>query len=86
MFAYAAASKAVYRVFDDTKAARRGTFDHEAFLDVRDMRRLEGTPRDIAARLRRDVRERLRLPQMSARERVLSDIMQSTTANGIPHP
>jgi DNA polymerase IV len=62
MSAYAEASKAVYRVFDDTTPLVEGLSIDEAFLDVRGMRRLAGTPRDIAERLRRDVRERVGLP------------------------
>jgi DNA polymerase IV len=62
MFAYAEASKAVYRVFEDaTPLVERLSID-EAFLDVRGLRRLSGTPAEIAARLRRDVRERVGLP------------------------
>ena len=34
----------------------------EAFLDVRGLERISGTPTEIAARLRRDVRERVGLP------------------------
>ena len=62
MSAYSEASKAVYRVFDDTTPLVEGLSIDEAFLDVRGMRRLAGTPRDIAERLRRDVRERVGLP------------------------
>jgi DNA polymerase IV len=62
MSAYAEASKAVYRVFDDTTPLVEGLSIDEAFLDVRGMRRLAGTARDIAERLRRDVRERVGLP------------------------
>jgi DNA polymerase-4 len=62
MSAYSAASKAVYRVFDDTTPLVEGLSIDEAFLDVRGMRRLSGTPTDIARRLRREVRERVGLP------------------------
>jgi DNA polymerase IV len=62
MSAYSEASKAVYRVFDDTTPLVEGLSIDEAFLDVRGMRRISGTPTEIAARLRRAVRERVGLP------------------------
>jgi len=62
MSAYSEASKAVYRVFDDTTPVVEGMSIDEAFLDVRGMQRLAGTPAEIAARLRRNVRERVGLP------------------------
>jgi DNA polymerase-4 len=62
MSAYAVASKAVYRVFEDTTPLVEGLSIDEAFLDVRGLRRLSGTPTEIAVRLRRDVRERVGLP------------------------
>jgi DNA polymerase-4 len=62
MSAYAEASKAVYRVFEDTTPLVEGLSIDEAFLDVRGMRRLAGTPVEIAGRLRREVRERVGLP------------------------
>jgi len=62
MSAYTEASRAVYRVFDDTSPVVEGLSIDEAFLDVRGVRRLSGTPTEIAARLRRDVRERVGLP------------------------
>ena len=62
MSAYAEASKAVFRVFDDTTPLVEGLSIDEAFLDVRGMERIAGTPTEIAARLRRDVRERVGLP------------------------
>jgi DNA polymerase-4 len=62
MSAYSEASKAVYRVFDDTTPLVEGLSIDEAFLDVRGMRRIAGTPTEIAARLKRDVRERVGLP------------------------
>ena len=62
MSAYSEASKAVYRVFDDIAPLVEGLSIDEAFLDVRGMRRIAGTPVDIAVRLRREVRERVGLP------------------------
>ncbi len=62
MQAYAEASKAVYEVFEDTTPLVEGLSIDEAFLDVRGLERLAGTPVEIAARLRRDVRERVGLP------------------------
>src|SRR3989440_455325 len=62
MSAYSEASKAVYRVFEDTTPLVEGLSIDEAFLDVRGLRRLAGSPVEIAARLRREVRERVGLP------------------------
>src|SRR5687767_11713207 len=62
MSAYAEASKAVYRVFEDTTPLVEGLSIDEAFLDVRGMRRIAGSPTEIAVRLRRNVRERVGLP------------------------
>jgi DNA polymerase IV len=62
MAAYSEASRAVFEVFDQTTPLVEGLSIDEAFLDVRGMRRLAGAPADIAARLRREVRERVGLP------------------------
>jgi DNA polymerase IV len=62
MSAYAEASKALYRVFDDTTPLVEGLSIDEAFLDVRGMKRLAGSPTDIAVRLRREIRARVGLP------------------------
>ncbi len=62
MSAYAAASKEMFRVFDDASPLVEGLSIDEAFLDVRGLERLSGTPTEIAVRLRRDVRERVGLP------------------------
>jgi DNA polymerase-4 len=62
MGAYADASKDVYRVFEDTTPLVEGLSIDEAFLDVHGLRRLSGSPTEIAARLRREVRERVDLP------------------------
>ena len=62
MCAYSEASKAVYRVFEDHTPLVEGLSIDEAFLDVRGMERIAGTPAEIAARLRLNVRERVGLP------------------------
>src|SRR2546423_8206664 len=62
MSAYAEASKAVYEVFGQTTPLVEGLSIDEAFLDVRGLERLSGSPAEIAVRLRRDVRERVGLP------------------------
>jgi DNA polymerase IV len=62
MSAYADASRAVYHVFEDTTPLVEGLSIDEAFLDVRGMERISGTPAEIAVRLRRAVRERVGLP------------------------
>jgi DNA polymerase-4 len=62
MSVYAEASKAVFRVFDDTTPLVEGLSIDEAFLDVRGLERISGTPTEIAGRLRNDVLERVGLP------------------------
>ena len=62
MSAYSEASKAAFEVFRETSPRVEGLSIDEAFLDVRGMRRIAGAPRDIAARLRREVREHVGLP------------------------
>jgi DNA polymerase IV len=62
MAAYSAASKAVFEVFADTTPLVEGLSIDEAFLDVGGLRRVSGSPAEIAARLRREVRERVGLP------------------------
>jgi DNA polymerase-4 len=62
MSAYSEASKAVYRVFDDASPLVEGLSIDEAFLDVRGMQRLAGSPAEIALRLKRNVLERVGLP------------------------
>jgi DNA polymerase-4 len=60
--AYVEASKAVFRVFDDTTPVVEALSIDEAFLDVRGLERTSGSPAQIAAQLRRDVREHVGLP------------------------
>jgi DNA polymerase-4 len=62
MSAYAEASRAVFEVFQHTTPLVEGLSIDEAFLDVGGLRRVAGTPVEIAARLRRDVLERVGLP------------------------
>jgi DNA polymerase IV len=62
MSAYAEASRAVFDVFDDTTPLVEGLSIDEAFLDVGGLRRLAGTPQQIAARLRARVRDDVGLP------------------------
>ena len=62
MSAYAAASRAVFECFSQTTPLVEGLSIDEAFLDVGGLRRLRGAPTEIAARLRREVRERVGLP------------------------
>jgi DNA polymerase-4 len=62
MSAYSQASEAVFEVFRDTSPLVEALSVDEAFLDVSGLRRVSGTPVQIAARLRSDVRERVGLP------------------------
>jgi DNA polymerase-4 len=60
--AYSAASKEVFRIFDDMSPVVEGMSIDEAFLDVRGMRQIAGAPVEIAARLRERVRREVGLP------------------------
>jgi DNA polymerase IV len=62
MGVYAKASKAVFEVFRQTTPLVEGLSIDEAFLDVGGLRRISGTPAEIAKRLRSEVRERVGLP------------------------
>jgi DNA polymerase-4 len=62
MSAYSEASKAVFELFEDTAPVVEGLSIDEAFLDVRGLEHISGTPTEIAARLRRRVRELVGLP------------------------
>ncbi len=62
MSAYTDASKAVFDVFEQTCPLVEGLSIDEAFLDVRGMERIAGTPREMAVRLRRQVLEQVGLP------------------------
>src|ERR1700757_5277630 len=60
--AYTEASRAMFAVFEDTSPVVEGLSIDEAFLDVRGMEHIAGTPTEIAVRLRAAVRERVGLP------------------------
>jgi DNA polymerase-4 len=62
MSAYAEASRAVFEVFERTTPLVEGLSIDEAFLDVRGLERISGTPLEIGARLKREVREQVGLP------------------------
>ena len=62
MSAYSEASKAVFRLFERTAPLVEALSIDEAFLDVRGLGRISGTPTEIATRLRREVREQIGLP------------------------
>jgi DNA polymerase IV len=62
MSAYSEASKAMYRVFEDTSPLVEGLSIDEAFLDVRGMERIAGRPAEIAVKLKQAVREQVGLP------------------------
>jgi DNA polymerase-4 len=62
MSAYSDASKAVFEVFEQTTPLVEALSIDEAFLEVGGLRRVSGTPVEIAAQLRRDVLERVGLP------------------------
>ena len=62
MRAYTEASRAVFDVFARTTPLVEGLSVDEAFLDVGGLRRIAGTPAEIAVRLRRDVLAEVGLP------------------------
>jgi DNA polymerase-4 len=62
MSAYSQASEAVFEVFRQTTPVVEPLSIDEAFLDVSGMEAVSGTPSEIAARLRREVLERVGLP------------------------
>jgi DNA polymerase IV len=60
--AYVEASKAVFEVFEDTAPVVEKLSIDEAFLDVAGLERFAGSAQEIAARLRREVRNKVGLP------------------------
>jgi DNA polymerase-4 len=60
--AYSQASKEVFEIFEDTAPEVEGLSIDEAFLNVRGLAHISGSPAEIAARLRRRVRREVGLP------------------------
>jgi DNA polymerase-4 len=60
--AYVDASRMMFEVFEEHSPLVEGLSIDEAFLDIRGLERIAGTPRQIATRLRAAVRERVGLP------------------------
>jgi DNA polymerase-4 len=60
--AYVEASREVFGIFRETAPIVEGLSIDEAFLDVRGLQHIAGSPPQIAARLRRAVAERVGLP------------------------
>jgi DNA polymerase IV len=83
MDAYSEASKAMFRVFDEASPVVEALSIDEAFLDVRGLGHIGGTPAEIAARLRRDVREQVGLPITVG---VASTKFLAKVASGIAKP
>jgi DNA polymerase IV len=83
METYSEASDAMFDVFRDTTPMVEGLSIDEAFLDVGGLWRISGTPLEIAARLRTQVRERVGIPVTVgvARTKVLAKV-----ASGVAKP
>jgi DNA polymerase-4 len=62
MSAYTDASKAVFAIFEETSPLVEALSIDEAFLDVRGLEHILGTPTEIARRLRAQVRDEVGLP------------------------
>ena len=62
MSAYSEASKALFEVFNDVSGLVEGLSIDEAFLDVGGLKRLKGSPIDIATDLKLAVRKRVGIP------------------------
>jgi DNA polymerase-4 len=62
MAAYSEASRAVFEVFEQTAPIVEALSIDEAFLDVRGLAHISGTPTQIAIKLRRAIRQQVGLP------------------------
>jgi len=81
--AYTEASKEVFEVFEDTSPLVEGLSIDEAFLDVRGLEHISGTPAEIATRLRQRVLDQvgLRITVGVARTKFLAKV-----ASGVSKP
>ncbi|MBK5111527.1 MAG: DNA polymerase IV [Thermoleophilia bacterium] len=61
MSAYTEASRAVYKLFEETSPVVEALSIDEAFLDARGLEHISGTPPEIAANLRREVLDQVSL-------------------------
>ena len=79
--AYTEASNAIFEIFRETAPRVEGLSMEEAFLDVRGLERISGSPREIAVRLRRRVRDEVGLPVSVgvARTKVLAKMASSAS-------
>lgn len=62
MEAYSAASKEVFKIFEEISPTVEAISIDEAFIDATGMEHINGTPREMAERIRREVREQVGLP------------------------
>jgi len=83
MDAYSQASRDVFEVFNDTSPLVEGLSIDEAFIDVRGLRHIGGTPLQIAGTLRRRVRDDVGLPITVG---VASTKFLAKVASGIAKP
>lgn len=81
--AYVEASRAVFDVFKRTSPVVEGLSMEEAFMDVRGMEHFKGTPREIAERLRAELRNEVGL---AATVGVASTKFLAKVASGVGKP
>ncbi|MGB0889213.1 MAG: DNA polymerase IV [Solirubrobacterales bacterium] len=62
MEAYSAASKEVFKIFEEISPLVEAISVDEAFIDATGMEHISGTPREMAERIRRETREQVGLP------------------------
>jgi DNA polymerase-4 len=83
MSAYSEASKDVFAVFEQTAPHVEALSIDEAFLDARGLDRISGSPPEVAARLRREVRGHVGLP---ITEGVATTKFLAKVASGVAKP
>jgi DNA polymerase-4 len=83
MAMYSEASKELFSVFEESSPVVEGLSIDEAFLDVRGLAHIRGTPIEIAVRLRRDVLARVGVPVTVG---VASTKFLAKVASGVAKP